>query len=163
MKVLICLAIFCTQFAFARSRIGEWAAYDYTEVTNSTSIQGTLVKEIIEEKQVTSSNGKSEKFFKISEKMLNGGGAIALSDSWVPASQLVNVIGSNLNILKCRFIKSVGSVEKIQVKAGRFTACKLKDQEVWVGAVPFNQVLSIQHDETVFRRFELVKYSWKNK
>lgn len=163
MKMLIFFAIFCTQFAVAKSRVGEWAAYDYTEATPSSSIQGTLIKEIVEEKNVISASGKSEKHFRVSEKMLNSSGAVAVSENWVPASQLANVIGANLGVLKCRFIRTIGAIEKIQVKAGRFSACRLKDQDVWVGAVPFNQILNIHQEENLFRRYELVKFSWKNK
>lgn len=163
MKLLISLIILYTSISLAKSRVGEWAAYDYEEKTATSSIKGTLIKEIVETKRMASPSGKVINYLKISEKLLPVGFAPTETFKWEPESQYLKNWDLNFYLVKCRFIKKVGDIETIKVKGGKFTTCHVKDQNSWIGAVPFNHVLYIQDDENLFRRFELIKFSWKNK
>ncbi len=162
MKLLLALTLLYSGICSAGSRIGEWAAYEYEETTKISTIKGTLVKEIIDEKKMQSPAGKSINYVKVSEKF-NFEAEDKEVSKWIPESEYLNSFELNLYMLKCRFSKNVGEIEALKVKAGQFSSCKIKDQETWISIVPFNVVLSISNDGTTFRRAELVKFSWKKK
>lgn len=163
MKLLLSLLFLYTSISLAKSRVGEWAAYKYEERTPTSAIKGTLIKEVIEVKKMASPSGKTINYLRISEKLLPVGAAPSEVFKWEPESQYLPSLHLNFYVLKCMFIKKMGSVEKIKVTAGTFNTCHVKDQYSWIGPVPFNHVLFIQDEENIFRRFELIKYSWKKK
>tara|TARA_B110001454_G_C12723312_1_gene436614 strand:- start:31023 stop:31514 length:492 start_codon:yes stop_codon:yes gene_type:complete len=163
MKLLLSLLFLYTSVSLAKSRIGEWAAYNYEERTATRSIKGTLIKEIVEVKKRAGPNGKLVNYFKISEKLLPIGSAPMEVFTWEPESQYPPNLFLNFFVFKCTLIKSMGTIEKIKVPAGKFNTCHVKDQNSWIAAVPFNHVLFIQDEENIFRRLELIKYSWKRK
>lgn len=164
MKLLISLLILSTSVSLAaKSRVGEWAAYKYEERSATTTIKGTLIKEIVEIKRMQSPTGTLENYLKISEKLLPIGSAPTEIFKWEPESQYLKLWDLNIYLLKCRFVKKIGKIETLKMSAGKITTCHVKDQNSWVGAVPFNHVLYIQDDENLFRRLELHKFSWKKK
>ena len=162
MKILMTFVLFFCGVSLAKSRIGEWAAYDYEETTTTTSVKGTLLKEIIAEKKMTSPNGKVENYILVSEKFLLGAESKELSN-WILEKESLNAFDLNLYVFKCRFSNVLGEIETVKVKAGQFTSCRTKDQDHWVGIVPFHLVLSISNDGHIFKRLELVNFSWKKK
>jgi hypothetical protein len=163
MKLLLSLLFLYTSVSLAKNRVGEWAAYNYEERTATSYIKGTLIKEIVEVKKQADPNGKLVNFLKISEKLLPIGSPPKEVFKWEPESQYLPNLYLNFYVFKCTFIKSMGTIEKIKVPAGKFNTCHVKDQNSWIGAVPFNHVLFIQDEENLFRRLELIKFSWKRK
>lgn len=163
MKLLLSFLFLYTSVSLAKSRVGEWAAYNYEERTATTSVKGTLIKEIVEVKKQAGSNGKPVNYLKISEKLMPIGSAPTEVFKWEPESQYLPNLFLNFYVFKCTFIKSMGTIEKLIVPAGKFNTCHVKNQNSWIGAVPFNHVLFIQDEENLFRRLELIKYSWKRK
>jgi hypothetical protein len=163
MKLLIVLVFLCTGAAFAKSRIGEWAAYDYEESTTTSSVKGLLYREILDEKKMLGPDGKMASHLKIGEKLLYPTTQTKEVIKWEPSAQYYTNLGLNVYVFKCRFFKNMGNIETIKVKAGKFKACKVKDQNSWIGVVPFNHLLFIQDEPNLFRRYELVKYGWKKK
>lgn len=163
MKLLLSLLFLYTSVSLAKSRVGEWAAYNFEERTATSSVKGTLIKEIVEIKKMAGPNGKLVNYLKISEKLLPIGSAPTEVFKWEPESQYLPALFLNFYVFKCTFIKSIGSIEKIKTSAGKFKTCHLKDQNSWIGVVPFNHVLFIQDEENLFRRLELIKFSWKKK
>jgi hypothetical protein len=153
---LLLVLLTVSTVSFAKGRIGEWAAYDYTEKTEKSEIKGQLIKEIIEAEDKKLPTGEKVTVVKVSEKLILNGRA---GDE----TNLFTKFELNLYVQLCRFQKSLGSYEKINVKAGKFGACKIKDQESWIGAVPFSTLLYMTNDGTTFKRFELINYGWKKK
>ncbi len=164
MKLLISLILLYTSVSLAaKSRVGEWAAYNYEERTATSSAKGTLIKEIIEVKRMASPSGKMMNYLKVSEKLMPIGSNPTEVFKWEPESQYLKQWDLNFYLLKCKFIRKIGDIETLKTSAGKIVTCHVKDQNSWIGAVPFNHVLHIQDDENVFRRFELIKFSWKKK
>ena len=163
MKMLFSLLFLYTSISLGKTRIGEWAAYNYEERTATSNIKGTLIKEIIEVKKQPGPNGKLINYLKISETLMPIGSAPSEVFKWEPESQYLTNLFLNFYLFKCSFIKSIGTIEKIKVPAGKFNTCHVKDQNSWIGVVPFNHVLFIQDEENLFRRLELIKFSWKLK
>ncbi|MBL7545242.1 MAG: hypothetical protein JNL11_15595 [Bdellovibrionaceae bacterium] len=163
MKVLITLVFLYTSLSLAASRVGEWAAYDYEESTPTSSLKGILIKEVLAVKRMKSASGKLENHLQVSSKLLSSGAATKEVIKWEPETQYHNALDLNLYVLKCRFIAKIGKIEKIKVKGGSFNACHVKDQDTWVGVVPFNFILHIRNEPQLFQRYELINYSWKKK
>lgn len=166
MKLLVLFVCIYSCLSIAKTRVGEWAAYDYEEATPSSSIKGTLIKEIVEEKRMQSiATGKVVNHVRISEKLVFGSEGYQAKDTskWIPESEYLNGFELNVYVAKCRFWDDVGTIEKVKVKAGQFTSCRLKNQDIWIGVVPFNDILNIYNDGQTFRRYELVKFAWKKK
>ncbi|MCB0368683.1 MAG: hypothetical protein KDD45_04355 [Bdellovibrionales bacterium] len=162
MKKIIIFILTLSAISFARSRVGEWAAYDYTEKTAQSDLQGQLVKEVIgEQKKVI--NGEKVTLLNINERFVASGRQIKERSYWDVDTSFFNKFELKLFVFLCRFQSRMGKYRHITVKAGSFDTCKVKDQENWVGAVPFGTVLSIIDDGTTFRRYELINYSWKKK
>lgn len=157
------MVLLFASLSMAKSRVGEWAAYDYQEDTATTSIKGILLKEVLEETRMRDSNGKMQAHLKVSETLSVAGVPVQETIKWESVSQYRSNFDLSVYVFACCFMKDIGTKEKIKVKAGKFDACREKDKDSWVGVVPFNHLLFIQTEETVFRRYELIKYSWKKK
>lgn len=162
MKLLIAVVFLYSSFSLAGSRVGEWAAYDYEETTATNTIKGTLLREIVEEKKMQSPSGKLENYIRVSEK-LNFESENKEVSKWVLEKDYLNAFDLNMYMLKCRYSTALGEIEKVKVKAGQFTSCRVKDTETWIGVVPFQHVLSIHNDGAIFKRYELIKFAWKKK
>lgn len=164
MKTIITLLLLTiSSFSFAKSRVGEWAAYDYIEKTDSTELRAHLIKEIIESEDKKLPSGEKVTFVKISEKILTNGKNYSEKFYWTEDTNLFTKMELTLYVQFCRFQSRMGSFEKISIKAGKFSSCKIKNQESWIGAVPFSTLLYLSHDGTTFKRYELIDYGWKKK
>lgn len=157
------LVLTVSTMSFAKSRVGEWAAYDYIQRTESSEIQGQLIKEIIESEDKKLPTGEKVTLVKVSEKLITNGRNANEKFYWTEDTNLFNKFELNLYVQLCRFQKSLGNYEKISIKAGKFGSCKIKDQESWIGAVPFSTLLYMTNDGTTFKRYELMNYGWKKK
>lgn len=160
---LLLVLLTISTVSFAKGRIGEWAAYDYVEKTEKSEIKGQLIKEIIEAEDKKLPTGEKVTVVKVSEKLILNGRAGDEKFYWTEDTNLFTKFELNLYVQLCRFQKNLGSYEKINVKAGKFGACKIKNQESWIGAVPFSTLLYMTNDGTTFKRFELINYGWKKK
>lgn len=149
--------------SFAKSRIGEWAAYDYVERTEKSEIKGQLIKEIIQAEDKKLPSGEKVTLVKVSETLITGGRNANEKFYWTEDTNLFTKFELNLYVQLCRFQSRLGKYEKVSVKAGQFGACKIKDQESWIGAVPFSTLLYMTNDGTTFKRYELMNYGWKKK
>lgn len=149
--------------SFAKTRVGEWAAYDYIEKSKTSEFQGQLIKEIIDSEEKKLPTGEKVTLVKISEKLISNGRNFNEKFYWTEDTNLFNKFELNLFMQFCRFQKSLGKYEKITVMAGNFTTCKIKDQENWIGVVPFSTILFMTNDGTTFKRYELIHFGWKKK
>lgn len=162
-KKLTLALLTLSTISFAKGRIGEWAAYDYVEKTEKSEIKGQLVKEIIETEDKKLATGENVTVVKVSEKLILNGRAGNEKFYWTEDTNLFTKFELNLYVQLCRFQSRLGNYEKISIKAGKFGACKIKDQESWIGAVPFSTLLYMTNDGTTFKRYELINYGWKKK
>lgn len=163
MKKLMLALLTVSTITFAKGRIGEWAAYDYVEKTEKSEIKGQLIKEILESEDKKLPTGEKITVVKVSEKLVLNGRADDEKFYWTEDTNLFTKFELNLYVQLCRFKSTMGNYEKISVKAGKFSACKIKNQESWIGAVPFSTLLYITNDGTTFKRYELINYGWKKK
>lgn len=162
MKLVVVLLLFYSFSSLAKTRVGEWVAYDFEETTATSSFKGILLKEIVEEKIMRSPQGRMIKYVRVSHK-LDFESEPKESSEWVPESEYLSTFDLNVYMLKCRLSTAVGTLEKVIVKAGPFNSCRVKGQDTWVGVVPFGHVLHIFNDGKVFRRYELLNFSWSKK
>lgn len=150
-------------FSYGKSRVGEWAAYSFIEKTPTSEINGEFIKEVVESIDQKSPTGEVITMLKVSEKKITRGKNVEEKFYWSESTNYFNKIELNLYLQLCRFKSSLGNYEKIKIKAGTFSSCKIKDQNNWIGTVPFSTLLFMTQDETTFRRFELIDYGWKKK
>ena len=167
MKKITIILLSVSSMAFAKfgskSRVGEWAAYEYVEKTATKEIKGQLIKEVLQTEDKLLPSGEKVTLLKISEKLITNGRTQNEKFFWDEDTNHFTKFELNLYVQMCRFQLRMGSFEKITVKAGNFSACKIKDQESWIGAVPFSTLLYVSNDGTTFKRFELLDYGWKKK
>ena len=101
MKFLLLIVFLYSGLTLAKSRIGEWAAYNYEESNPESTTKGTLIKEIIDEKRMRSPDGKLINYVLVSEK-LNFESKTKSISNWIPESEFLTGIELNIFMLKCR-------------------------------------------------------------
>jgi hypothetical protein len=161
-KILILISLIGIA-ASAKNRVGEWAAYDYYEKTESAASAGQLIREIVDSKTDRSPSGKKQNYFKVSNQLWVNGQKSKEKQEWIESEKLPGKWGMQWRLWTCTLDKNIGLVEKLKTKHGTYSTCKIKDKDEWQAVVPFGVVLSIEYTDSAFRRYELTNYGWNTK
>jgi hypothetical protein len=134
---LVLLTLLVSFSAFAAPKVGDQAYMEGSFV--GTGGNATLK---LTTTQTVLAYAMNTDVFTVRQEQTVGGDTATPRDVSVKGEDMLTEEVSAMIVAQCESAK-IGTIDKIEVKAGKFTTCKVKQGDkdtLWIGAIPFGVV-----------------------